>query len=112
MRILPSGWRSTTIVMRSEVASISMTFSGSSSRIIVPSRGVAALLIAAEPLATGVAPLKVGYEIDAETTTDRNVVTLGADAPRAFRRQGRSEIAAPAPRVARLVDMSDRKGRG
>ena len=37
MRILPSGWRSTTIVMRSEVASISMTFSGSSSRIIVPS---------------------------------------------------------------------------
>ena len=25
MRILPSGWRSTTIVMRSEVASFSMT---------------------------------------------------------------------------------------
>jgi hypothetical protein len=102
-RILPSGWRSITIVMRSDVASFSSIFSGSSSCIIVPSRGVTALLIAAGPPATGVAPLQVGYEIDAETTTDRNVVTLGADAPRAFRRQRRSEIAAPARRYCPRV---------
>jgi hypothetical protein len=62
-RILPSGWRSIRIVMASDVANFSMTFSGSSSRIIVPSPARNGVTETAGPLATGLASLKPGYEI-------------------------------------------------
>jgi hypothetical protein len=78
---------SITIVMRSDVANFSMTFSGSSTRIIVPSRWCSGVTEAGGPLTTSVALLQLGYEIDCRDHKDRNAVTLAADARLASRRR-------------------------
>ena len=79
VRILPSGWRSITIAMRSDVASFSSIFSRFSTRIIVPSPRCSGVTETAGPLATGVASLNLAMK--SMPTSRRTVTAPSASRP-------------------------------